>query len=164
MNIEIIDKTGQVTLTQFKQIKNLLNFAAEYLNIQKSSEMSIIFMDNASIKMLNRNYRGKNMPTDVLSFAMEEKGRKELPIFFNEKVENFPRNLGDIIISIEKAKKQANGYGHSYERELGFLAIHGFLHINGYDHQTFEKEKEMFELQKEILDAYGLRREKGEKI
>jgi probable rRNA maturation factor len=69
-----------------------------------------------------------------------------------------PRNLGDIMISTERAAEQAEEYGHSFDRELGFLAVHGFLHINGYDHMTPEDEKEMFGLQKEILDAYGLKR------
>ena len=62
------------------------------------------------------------------------------------------------MISVERAKEQAEEYGHSYDRELGFLALHGFLHINGYDHMNPEDEKEMFTLQKEILDAYGLKR------
>ena len=71
----------------------------------------------------------------------------------------FPTNIGDIIISTEKTLEQAESYGHSFERELGFLALHGFLHLNGYDHMTEEDEKEMFGLQKEILDAYGLKRD-----
>ncbi len=69
-----------------------------------------------------------------------------------------PRNIGDIIISVDKTASQANEYGHSFDRELGFLALHGFLHLNGYDHMDPEDEKEMFGLQKEILEAYGLKR------
>ncbi|MDR1473319.1 MAG: rRNA maturation RNase YbeY [Lactobacillales bacterium] len=164
MDIVINDKTGQMTLTELKQIEDLLNFAAGYLDVSIDSEMSVTFMDNLDIQTINRNYRGKDAPTDVISFGMEEKGKEELPIFLDEEMETLPRNLGDIMISIEKAKEQAKAYGHSYKRELGFLAIHGFLHINGYDHQTSKEEKEMSKLQKEILDAYGLRREKEKEI
>ena len=89
---------------------------------------------------------------------MEEETEEELPIIFDDEMPAMPRNLGDIMISVERAKEQASEYGHSYDRELGFLALHGFLHINGYDHMTPEDEKEMFGLQKEILDAYGLKR------
>jgi probable rRNA maturation factor len=92
---------------------------------------------------------------------MEEEGEDELPIIFDEEDGfelDMPRTLGDIMISTERAQEQAQEYGHSYDRELGFLALHGFLHINGYDHMTPEDEKIMFGLQKEILDAYGLER------
>ncbi|MDR0615117.1 MAG: rRNA maturation RNase YbeY [Lactobacillales bacterium] len=164
MDIAINDKTGQMTLAELKQIEDLLNFAAGYLDVSVDSEMSVTFMDNVDIQTINRNYRGKDAPTDVISFGLEEKGKGELPIFLDEEMEDLPRNLGDIMISIEKAKEQAKAYGHSYKRELGFLAIHGFLHINGYDHQTSEEEKEMSKLQKEILDAYGLKREQSKEI
>ena len=72
--------------------------------------------------------------------------------------ECFVTSIGDIVISLDRAKEQAEDYGHSLERELGFLALHGFLHLNGYDHQTEEEEAEMTGLQQEILDAYGLTR------
>lgn len=115
-------------------------------------------MDNPSIQEINRTYRGKDAPTDVISFALEDEGEDEIPVIFEEDDEPMPRVLGDIMISIDRAKEQAEEYGHSYDRELGFLAVHGFLHINGYDHMTPEDEAEMFGLQKEILDAYGLKR------
>ena len=67
--------------------------------------------------------------------------------------------IGELFISVDKAREQAAEYGHSFEREMGFLAVHGFLHINGYDHYTPEEEKEMFGLQEEILTAYGLTRQ-----
>ncbi len=74
-------------------------------------------------------------------------------------MEDFDAYIGELYISIDKAREQAEDYGHSFEREMGFLAVHGFLHINGYDHYTPEEEAEMFGLQEEILTAYGLTRE-----
>lgn len=154
-----MDETKKVTPELIKQTEKLLDFAADYIDLPEDTEMSVTFMDNAAIQVINREYRGKDMPTDVISFALEEDGEDEMPIIFDSEDELFPRNLGDIMISIERAQEQAAEYGHSYERELGFLAVHGFLHINGYDHMTPEDEKEMFDLQDEILDAYGLKRE-----
>ena len=76
-----------------------------------------------------------------------------------EMMAEFDTYIGELFISIDKAREQAEEYGHSFEREMGFLAVHGFLHINGYDHYTPEEEKEMFGLQEEILTAYGLTRQ-----
>ncbi|EHE91867.1 Putative metal-binding protein [Streptococcus thermophilus CNCM I-1630] len=76
-----------------------------------------------------------------------------------EMMGEFDSYIGELFISIDKAREQAEEYGHSYEREMGFLAVHGFLHINGYDHYTPEEEAEMFGLQEEILTAYGLTRQ-----
>ena len=157
MDITFIDETEQVSDEKIQEIDGVLQFAADYLKLPKDTEMSVTFMDNAAIQVINRDYRDKDAPTDVISFALEEEGEDEVPIIMDE--ENpMPRNLGDIMISTERAREQAEEYGHSFDRELGFLAIHGFLHINGYDHMTPEDEKEMFGLQKEILDAYGLKR------
>lgn len=143
---------------KMKEIDDLLQFAASYLELPEETEMSVTFMDNAAIQVINRDYRGKDAPTDVISFALEEEGEDEIPVIFEDGENPLPRVLGDIMISTERAAEQAEAYGHSYDRELGFLAVHGFLHINGYDHMTPEDEKEMFGLQKEILDAYGLKR------
>lgn len=159
MDITFIDQTEQVSEDKIKDIDDLLQFAADYLELPKDIEMSVTFMDNAAIQIINRDYRDKDAPTDVISFALEEESEDEVPVIFDEDDEfNIPRNLGDIMISTERAAEQAEEYGHSLDRELGFLAVHGFLHINGYDHMTPEDEKEMFTLQKEILDAYGLKR------
>ncbi|OTN76152.1 endoribonuclease YbeY [Enterococcus sp. 8G7_MSG3316] len=157
MEITFIDETNSVGENKTQEIDALLQFAASYLKLPEDTEMSVTFMDNAAIQIINREYRDKDMPTDVISFAFEEE-TDEMPIIFDEEMEAMPRDLGDIMISIERAREQAEEYGHSYDRELGFLALHGFLHINGYDHMTPDDEKEMFGLQKEILDAYGLKR------
>lgn len=158
MDVTFIDETKQVSEDKIKEIDDLLQFAADYLKLPEDTEMSVTFMDNAAIQVINRDYRGKDAPTDVISFALEEESDDEVPVIFEAGDDPLPRNLGDIMISIERAKEQAQDYGHSYDRELGFLAVHGFLHINGYDHMNPEDEKEMFGLQKEILDAYGLKR------
>ncbi|SJZ72809.1 probable rRNA maturation factor [Pilibacter termitis] len=161
MDLTIIDETNKVTEEQIEQTKKLLDYAADYLKLPKDTMMSVTFMDNAAIQTINREYRGKDMPTDVISFAIEEDATDDFEVFLDD-LDELPdeaRDLGDIMISIERASQQAQEYGHSYERELGFLAVHGFLHINGYDHMTPEDEKEMFGLQKEILDSYGLKRE-----
>ena len=157
MDITFIDETGAVSQDKITEIDDLLQFAADYVKLPEDTEISVTFMDNAAIQVINRDYRDKDAATDVISFAMEEDGEGEMPIIFDEEMA-MPRNLGDIMISTERAAEQAEEYGHSFDRELGFLAVHGFLHINGYDHMTPEDEKEMFGLQKEILDAYGLER------
>lgn len=158
MDISFIDETSNLSQDHLKEVESLLQFAADFLKISEDTEMSVTFMDNSGIQVINRDYRGKDVPTDVISFALEEEGEDELPIIFEDEDAAFPRNLGDIMISTERAVEQAEEYGHSFERELGFLAVHGFLHLNGYDHMEPEDEKEMFGLQKEILDAYGLKR------
>ena len=159
MEITFIDETKKVSKDEREDMDSLLQYAADYLKLPENSEMSITFMDNEGIQMINRDYRGKDAPTDVISFAIEEAGQNEMPIFFDdEKMTDLPNELGDIMISTQSAQEQPAEYGHSYEREVGFLALHGFLHINGYDHMTPEDEKKMFGLQKEILNAYGLKR------
>lgn len=133
MEITFMDETNSVSENKIHEIDELLQFAANYLELPENTEMSVTFMDNAAIQVINREYRGKDAPTDVISFALEETGEGEVPVIFEEEV-SLPRELGDIMISIERAREQAEEYGHSYDRELGFLALHGFLHINGYDH------------------------------
>lgn len=158
MDLTLIDETTKVSSADQAEIEKILNFAASKLELPADTEMSVTFMDNKGIQEINRDYRNKDQATDVISFANEENMAEEFEIDFAELGEEMPRDLGDIMISIERAAEQAEEYGHSYERELGFLAVHGFLHLNGYDHMTEEDEKEMFGLQKEILDAYGLQR------
>ncbi|CAM3269146.1 rRNA maturation RNase YbeY [Vagococcus fessus] len=158
MEITLMDETGKVSEEQQAEIERILVFAGEQLELEEDTEMSVTFMDNAAIQEINRDYRHKDAPTDVISFALEELGEDEMPIIFEEEDMMMPRNIGDIMISIERAAEQAEEYGHSYDRELGFLAVHGFLHLNGYDHMTEEDEKEMFDLQRKILADYGLSR------
>jgi probable rRNA maturation factor len=164
MEIELIDETSQVSKEDQESINNLLEYAANYLKLAPSKEMRVTFVDNPAIQKINLEYRAKDVPTDVVSleyqpddfdfsdFEIDETELLELDDELNS-------YLGELFISVDKAREQAESYGHSYERELGFLALHGFLHINGYDHMNEADEAVMFGLQKEILDHYGLKRE-----
>ncbi|MGZ7442456.1 rRNA maturation RNase YbeY [Paenibacillus sp. TH7-28] len=125
-------------------------------------EVALTFVDDAAIHELNRDYRGIDRPTDVLSFAMNESLDEELEIVYeleeDEELDDLADVLGDIIISVEKAKAQSEEYGHSIEREIGFLFIHGFLHLLGYDHQNAASEAEMMGKQEAALAKVGLTR------
>jgi len=155
LTIDFIDETEIISAEAEKLVAGVLQFAARNEGIEEGSELSVTFVDNSRIREINREYRSKDTPTDVISFAMEEIAEDEVEIVGAE----IPRMLGDIIISIEKAQEQAQEYGHSFDRELGFLALHGFLHLLGYDHMNEADEKKMFSKQKEILEQYGLTRE-----
>lgn len=152
--IDFIDETNELSEQELDTIERLLFFAAEKENVEENSELSVTFVTNDRIQEINRDYRDKDRPTDVISFAMEELGEGEIPLVGGD----MPRVLGDIIISLAKAREQADEYGHSFIRELGFLAVHGFLHLLGYDHEIEADEKKMFSRQKELLDEFGLQR------
>ena len=128
----------------------IIEQALKTLGIEDDVEVSCVLVDDERIHEINREYRHIDRSTDVISFAMEDNDQ-----FY---VEGMPRTLGDIFISVDHAKKQAEEYGHSLRREMCFLFTHGILHLLGYDHMTDEQEKEMFGLQEEILTAYGLTR------
>ena len=123
-------------------------------------QVDLTFVDDRQIHELNKEYRGIDRPTDVLSFAMHEETDEELQIVYEldpeHEMEHVPDMLGDIIISVERAKLQSEDYGHSLERELGFLFVHGFLHLLGYDHQDEPSEAEMMAKQEAVLQAVGL--------
>ncbi|HZK18798.1 MAG TPA: rRNA maturation RNase YbeY [Clostridia bacterium] len=105
------------------------------------SELSIVFVDDAYIQGLNSKYRNTDAPTDVLSF------------YFDEEVgpEGLESLLGDVVISLETANRQAKEYGHNFRRELLYLTVHGILHLCGYDHDTEEKRKTMRDIEEEVL-------------
>lgn len=115
----------------------------------KNAVFSIIFVDEEKIHELNKNYRGIDRVTDVISFAFED--TKDL-------LYNNTRVLGDIYICIPRMIEQAEEYGHSIKRELSFLTVHGLLHLLGYDHMEKEDEVEMFALQEVILNEEGITR------
>lgn len=105
--------------------------------------MQLIFVSQEEIHRLNLAYRHMDKPTDVLSFPNDDPK---------------DRSLGDVFISVEQAIKQAKDYGHSLDREIGFLAVHGYLHLLGYDHHTQEEEALMIQKQEEILAQANLER------
>ncbi|MGV2938181.1 rRNA maturation RNase YbeY [Mesobacillus sp. LC4] len=154
LEIDFLDEVNELSDQEINEIEKLLNYAAEKENVQEGSELSVTFVSNDRIQEINREYRDKDRPTDVISFALEEMGEGELEIVGVD----MPRILGDIIISIPKAREQAEEYNHPFMRELGFLAVHGLLHLLGYDHMNEQDEKQMFDRQKEILDGFGLGR------
>ena len=126
----------------------------EHLKLDFSPVISISFVDNKYIHKINKKYRNVDKETDVISFAfLDDDPEREKTLHSKGIVP-----LGDIYISVEKAKEQAESYGHSLQRELSFLYVHGLLHLLGYDHQTEEQEKEMFTLQDEILNKLGVSR------
>ncbi|WP_010287972.1 rRNA maturation RNase YbeY [Kurthia massiliensis] len=159
LSIDFLDETGKVTETDLELVEGLLQHAAKIENVEDGTELSVTFVTNEAIHEINREYRHKDAPTDVISFALEEMGEGETAIV----AEGMPRILGDVIISIDRTREQAEQFGHSFERELGFLAVHGLLHVLGYDHMVPEDEKIMFGKQDEILESYGLSRDTNER-
>ena len=141
---EIINETKKEIL-ELEKINELLNFALKKENLE-NVEFNVIIVDNNRIREINKNYRNIDKETDVISFALEDNDNIKLPY----------RLLGDIYISIDKASVQAIEYGHSLLRELGFLSIHGLLHLLGYDHMNEEDEKIMFSRQELILNEFGI--------
>lgn len=158
MYLDLIDETETLNQAHSKLVEDILMFASAYLKLSQQVECCVTFVDNARIQEINKEYRGKDYPTDVISFALDDTIEDEVVPQLDFQLDNLTHHLGDIMISIDKAKEQAATYQHSFERELGFLALHGFLHLNGYDHMNAVDEKEMFGLQDEILTAFGLDR------
>lgn len=115
------------------------------------AEISVLFVDNEQIHKLNLQYRNKDVPTDVLSFPMGENGVYDVNHATGAKI------LGDIVISMEKAMEQADRYGHSLEREVGYLTAHSMLHLLGYDHEKGGIEKvRMREKEEQVMTELGL--------
>ncbi|MGX7390446.1 rRNA maturation RNase YbeY [Dolosigranulum pigrum] len=155
MIVELYDEQQKLTDDLTQMVQDILAYAADYLDIEDNCTMSVIIVDNTEIQNINREYRQKDYITDVISFAVEELAPEDnFPAI--EEVMDESRELGDIFVSFQRAQEQAVEYGHSFKRELGFLVVHGFLHLNGYDHMTDEEEAEMFDLQRDILDGFGL--------
>ena len=142
--------TVEEEIKELETVEKVLYSAIEKEKLEKVS-FNLIIVDNDYIHDLNKNYRIIDRETDVITFALEDEDTIVMP--------NEERVLGDIYISIDRAKEQANEFGHSLLRELSFLAVHGFYHLLGYDHMTPEDEKVMFKKQEEVLEAYGIRRE-----
>ncbi|WP_406677973.1 rRNA maturation RNase YbeY [Moorella sp. ACPs] len=135
-------------------LEKVLQEAAAVEGVDPGAEVGLTLVDDAAIQDLNRTYRGVDAPTDVLSFALEETSPGE-PAYFDPRVD---RLLGDIVVSVPTAVRQAQNYGHSLARELAFLTVHGFLHLLGYDHGTEDAAARMEARQEDILTRVGLKR------
>ncbi len=145
MNIEyeIINNYGYEK--EYDYLYEVIDYTLKKLNV-KNSIFDIIFIDDDEMQKLNKEYRGIDRTTDVISFALND----------NKHIDAIINSLGDIFISIPKMISQARDYGHSEKRELSFLTLHGILHLLGYDHIEEDDEKVMFGLQKEILNELGI--------
>jgi probable rRNA maturation factor len=149
---EFLQKMGKKLIK--KLIDNLANSPSKQVSKKCLAELSrrgiisLSLVNNSQIRKLNKRFCKKDKATDVLSF----------PLTLVPTNDKFPFELGEIIISAEKAVQQAKMYGHSVERELAFLFVHGCLHILGFDHKTKKEEKDMFGRQAQILDAAGFKR------
>ena len=146
--IEIFNNTDK-DIEELSIMKEVLEKGLKKEKI-KNVTFNVIIVDNDYIHKLNKDYRNIDKETDVITFALEDEDSVQLP--------NEDRVLGDIYISIDKAKSQAKEYNHSFKRELCFLAVHGMYHLLGYDHQTKEEEEIMFKKQEEVLSEYGITR------
>lgn len=157
MELQLRDHTeGKLQPSQERLSEKVLAQAAERLDVPEQAEMSLTFVLNPEIRELNRDYRGIDRATDVISFAIEDDD--DLVNLPAEIRAELPVELGDLVISIDKVTEQALFLNHSADRELGYLLVHGFLHLNGYDHEEPADEEKMFTLQEEILDGLGLSR------
>ena len=133
----LYDSYEEVFNDFYEKVFNELNLEGEYIT-------DVTIVNNDTIHKINHEFRKVDRPTDVISFAfLDDKNEKKL--------KGGPINLGQIIISFEKAEEQAKEYQHSLKREMVFLFVHGLLHLLGYDHMTESDEKVMFELQNKIL-------------
>ncbi len=126
--------------------------ALDYEGYDEKCEISVTFTDNEGIRAVNREYRGIDKVTDVLSFPLKDFEGGEAPV-----TDAPEHSLGDVIISLERAQEQADEFGHSFEREVAFLCVHSMLHLLGYDHErSTAEDREMRRRQSEILDKMGL--------
>ena len=147
MNVLISNEQEKQEIDEsfYSLIEKAIHETLAFEGYTKSGEVSVTLTDNEGIHLLNKQYRGIDRPTDVLSF----------PLF--DEVDADYVMLGDIVLSMERAKQQAEEYGHSFEREAAFLCVHSVLHLLGYDHETGpEDEREMIEKQKEIMNRLKL--------
>ena len=145
--VELIKNVDR-DIKELDEVQKFIDFALKYLKLD-NVVFNVIIVDNEEIHKINREYRGIDRPTDVISFALEDD---------DTFIKTEQRILGDIYISIDRAIEQANEYGHALLRELCFLTIHGILHLLGYDHMEKEDEEVMFGLQERILSEYGIKR------
>ena len=142
LRINFVNQFDEQDKNYLPTIEKVLRQAYKTLHAHGRKVISVILVSDAEIQRINREFRKIDSVTDVISFDNQDGGIE----------------LGDVFIAVPRTQEQAGTYGHSFERELGFLAVHGYLHCSGYDHMTPQDETTMFALQEEILLACGLRR------
>lgn len=150
------EQQGFETEKLSEMIETCIQAVLDNHNIKDEAELSVLFTDNEGIRQINAEMRDIDKATDVLSFPQYEFETPGVLV----KEEGYPYLLlGDIVLSLEKADEQAKEYGHSYEREVGYLTVHSMLHLLGYDHMTDEDKPVMRAKEEEILNKIGLIRE-----
>jgi probable rRNA maturation factor len=146
----LIDDLQEEKTIEISKLRQVALKILQKLGCQKSCELSIVLVDDQEIRRLNREYRGIDRSTDVLSFAQQEQGDSgSFQLHIED--ESFPCILGDVIISVETTQKQAEEQGTPFEKELYFLLTHGILHLLGYDHHADHDTQKMKRLEQEIL-------------
>lgn len=138
-----------------KWIEDLLLSAKKEIGKSNEQEISINFVTPEKIHEFNKKYRGKDRPTDVISFAIEDGEDNDLMAQFLDDPD-FVEDIGDLFICIDVVKKQAVNYETGFDREFGYTLVHGYLHLNGYDHIEDDEAEEMFSIQGKVLREYGL--------
>lgn len=155
LSYEIYDEKFNDFLYFLDNDEYLKNYVENVLQIEeveseKPLYLSLMLTDNKTIQVINRDYRNKDMPTDVISFAYHETEEFDIGPY---------DTLGDIVISLERVEEQASEYNHSFKREFFYVLTHGILHILGYDHIEEEDKKEMRKREEFILEKFGYRRD-----
>ena len=143
---EVFNETNE-KLKEIDELPDLIKFMTKYMG-EEDSEFNVIIVDNEKIHEINKTYRNIDRETDVISFALND----------DETCNSFIRVLGDIYISIDKAKSQAEEYGHSIKRELAYMIVHGFYHLMGYDHIEEEDKNKMRKKEEEVLGTIAQRK------
>ena len=142
----------KITYAQKMLVRKAVEATLDYESYKNNAEVSVTFTDNEKIQKINNEFRGIDKPTDVLSFPLTDYESADVPF-----VDELDGSLGDIVISLERAKEQAEEFGHSFDREIAFLTVHSMLHLLGYDHVNNEEEElDMRRRQSDVLTNMGL--------
>jgi len=153
-DIFMMDQQEKVEVSEslLKKVREVIEASLEYEGIDTECEVSLVFVDNNQIQDMNRDYRSKDQPTDVLSFPQYDDLTN---------MDDYPEELalGDIVISLERAQEQAQEFGHSLEREVCFLTAHSMFHLFGYDHDTDENRQIMRVREEAVLEKLGIQRD-----
>ena len=136
-------------------IFQLLLLAKDKINKKNNLELSINFVDEKHSNEINKKYRGKDRPTDVISFAIED-GEELIDFSSFESDPDFYEDIGDLFMCPDVIERHSKEYGTGWDREFGYTLVHGFLHLNGFDHIEPNEAKEMFKIQGQVLEEYGL--------